>query len=256
MPRDLGVGDEGRVDREHAAVDQRGAVEPDRLEVGGRCGGGVRGVDHRGARVLALGAQEVDPTRLGVVGGQQQRQRGGRHRRVAEVALERAHEALAVVALVEVAAERGDLLEQRAVEDLRPLLARRARRSRPPAAGRACRARTRGSRRSRCRRSCRRGRRSGARCGARSRRARARGSARGSRRRRWPAPSPGGSYDGAGCASHRLLVDVGVRRALIFVVLLALAAPASASAAPASWCSSPAGSRSVPPAPWSCAAAR
>ena len=66
VPPTVGVGDEGRVGREHAAVDQRGAVEPDRLEVRGRCGGGVRGVDHRGARVLALGAQEVDLLRASV----------------------------------------------------------------------------------------------------------------------------------------------------------------------------------------------
>ena len=93
------------------------------------------GVDHRGAGVLALGAQQVDRARLGVVGGQQQRQGGGLHRRVAEVALERLHEALVRVALVEVAAERGDLLEQRAVEDLRALLDVERRRSRTAGSG-------------------------------------------------------------------------------------------------------------------------
>ena len=164
LAADLREGDQRRVGGEHAAVDQAGAVEADRLEVGRRGGGRVGGVDHRGAGVLALRAQQVDRARLGVVGGQQQRQRGGGHRRVAEVALERLHESLVRVALVEVAAERGDLLEQRAVEDLRALLDVERRRSRPPAAGRACRARRRGSRPSRCRRSCRRGRRSGAPC--------------------------------------------------------------------------------------------
>ena len=113
----LGEGEHGRVDREHAAVDERAGAEPHGLEVGRRGRGGVRGVDHADV----VGAQQQRLARLEVVDGQQDGRGGVGEPRVAEMTAQRLDQAVRLVALVQVAVRGRDHLQRRAIEDLRPV---------------------------------------------------------------------------------------------------------------------------------------
>ncbi|MDP9133846.1 MAG: hypothetical protein M3N56_03350 [Actinomycetota bacterium] len=79
----------------------------------------MRGVDHR---EVVGAAQEHGPAPLEVVDGDQHGGVGVGEPRAAQPLLEHGPQAVVVVALVEVPVERRDPLEQRAVEDPRPLL--------------------------------------------------------------------------------------------------------------------------------------
>ena len=131
-PDDVGVGAHRRVDRVHAAVDQRiGPVaadvrDLDRLEVRRRRR--RRAGDLRQREVIgrvAAGARRAEEERepvLDVVGRDEHVGQRGRQPRVAEILRDRGVEPVVVVALVDPAVERDDLLQQAAVEDLRALL--------------------------------------------------------------------------------------------------------------------------------------
>ena len=140
---DLGVGAHGGVDRVDAAVDQRvgagagGVGDLDGLEVGRRRGGGAGRLGHREVVGVvgagARGAEEEREAVLEVVGRDEDVGDRVLEAGVAEIGGERGVERGVVVALVDQAAGGGDLLAQRAVEDLRPLgaveLGQRRRRS-------------------------------------------------------------------------------------------------------------------------------
>ena len=129
--REIRVGRHRRVEGEQPAVDERVAVAPagggdaHGLEVRGGGSGRTGDVDQRevvaGVLAGALRAEEERLAPLDLVGRDEEVGRGLRQPGAVEVARERGGQATVVVALVGEAADRGDLPQQGAVEDLGPL---------------------------------------------------------------------------------------------------------------------------------------